>query len=639
MRMTKSTAEESRRLRGWRANGVALVLAALFVVAFSWLMFRKHSAFNTRTYDLARFDQAIWNTLHGRLLFSTIGNQSILGNHFSPYLAVLAPLFWIWDDVRVLFVVQTVSVAVAGLFFYRMVQCRHPSLAPLALLAFYLNPTLHEVTLFEFRRDVPGMPFLAMAFYGLYARKRWLMAVGLGLALLCKEDVGFIVLMVGFYLLVFAHDPKWGIPTMLFGGAWVVVVSLWVIPLFAAAKGGQSVYPQLYYFDYLGSSYDEIAGTLLRQPMVLFQRLFSLERLLAVGRVLLPLGFVLPFLAPEWLLICLPSMAYMLMSNEPTIYRLEEWHPAFVLPVLFAASAVGLGRVSQRWAKWLVVGLVVATGMGYLLYSPAPLGGRYDPSLYSVTEHHRLAEQVVAAVPADASVAALALYVPHLSHREHIYHYPWIVIGRENTDYLLLDRRSNPYPFTSDDLNEEIDNLLADPGYSVEVDADGVYLFGKRACDAPKTCSGTFPVGRTIGRSMYLLGAEVAAQGSAGLLCSVGRAPIELAPGQQIRVDLYWQAVATPGAERTVSVRIVDSAGVLVAQHDGWPGQGKKPTSWWQEGWRIRDVHYLSISPEAQPGPATLEVLVYDSQSQDIVPYEDGSEVTTVCDVALLPQP
>ncbi len=637
--MIKSTAEESRRLWDWWANGAAIVLTVLFVVVFSWLMFRKHGAFNTRTYDLARFDQAIWNTLHGRFLFSTIGNQSILGNHFSPFLAALAPLFLVWDDVRVLFVVQTVSVAVAGLFLYKMVRCRHPSLAPLALLAFYLNPTLHEVTLFEFRRDVPGMPFLAMAFYGLYSRKRWLMMVGLGLALLCKEDVGFIVFMVGFYLLVFARDWKWGIPTMVLGGAWVVVVSLWVIPAFAPAKNGPSVYPQLYYYDYLGSSYQAVADTLLRQPMVLFQRLFSLERLLALGRVLLPLGFVLPFLAPEWLLICLPSMAYMLMSNEPTIYRLEEWHTAFVLPVFFAAIAVGLGRISERWARWLVLALLVSTGLGYLLFSPAPLGGKYDPALYKVTEHHRLADQVIAAVPAKASVATQALYVPHLSHREQIYHYPWIVIGLENTDYLVLDRHSNPYPFTPDGINEEIDNLLADPGYVVELEADGIYLFRRRVCGALGPCNGTFPVNRTIDHSMYLLGVEVAVQDQAGLLRPVGNAPIELIPGQQLRVDLYWQAVAVPNAERTVSVRIADSSGALVAQHDGWPGQGKKPTSWWQEGWKIRDVHYLAISPEARPGSASLDVLVYDSHSQDIVPYEDGSKVTTVCEVSLLPRP
>ena len=138
---------------------------------------------------------------------------------------------------------------------------------------------------------------------------------------------------------------------------------------------------------------------------------------------------------------------------------------------------------------------------------------------------------------------------------------------------------------------------------------------------------------------MALRRVEVAILSSDGLYRTVDQSMVEVKPGQQMRVSLYWEALDAVRAERTVSVRVAGPSGALVAQYDTMPGQGKKPTSWWQEGWRIRDVHYLAVSPEAQPGSATLDVLVYDSQSQDIVPYEDGSKVATVCDVAVLPQP
>ncbi len=151
----------------WWVNQSAYLLAFLFFVVCSWLMFQKHAAFNTRTYHFARFDQAIWNTLHGRLLFSTLLNMSVLGNHFSPFLASLSPLFLIWNNARMLFVAQAVSVAVAGIFLYKTVRVKHAALAPWFLLAFYLNPAIHEITLFEFRRGAPAMPFLAAALYAL----------------------------------------------------------------------------------------------------------------------------------------------------------------------------------------------------------------------------------------------------------------------------------------------------------------------------------------------------------------------------------------------------------------------------------------------------------------------------------------
>jgi uncharacterized membrane protein len=619
-----------RKLATWWTEWGACALAALFVLASSALMFRKHASFNTRTYDLARFDQAIWNTLHGRFLYSSIREMSILGNHFSPFMALLSPLFLIWNDVRVLFLAQTVSVAVCGLFLYRLVRIRYAALAPWFLLAFYLNPALHETTIFEFRRVVLAMPFLGMALYALYTRRRALMAIGLGLALLCKEDVGLVVIMVGLYLLLFEREWRWGVPTALIGAVWVVGISLWVIPLFAGPQSNPDVYPQLYYFDFLGDSYDEIVANLRRDPLLLVRHVFEIERGRALLRAFLPLGLVLPFLAPGWVLICVPTMAYLLISNEPRLYRFETWHLATVLPVLFAAVGVGLGRLPDKWARWATGLLLAAAVAGYMLYSPGPLGGTYEAVLYEVTAHHRVAAKIIDVVPEGASVGALARYVPHLAHRQYVYHYPWVDLGIENLDVILLDRYANPYPFTPDELNAEIDNKVADPHYIVELEADGIYLFRQGGPPLP-----SFSVNAVAGGTMRLERVEVAPGDEDGIYRTASMAPVELQPGQEVRVSLYWEALDTPHAERTVSVRIADASGRLVAQHDSLPGGGKKPTSWWEKGWAIRDVYYLRILPDAPPGPGRLDVLVYDSGTGQVVRFGDGSQAITVAPVEL----
>jgi uncharacterized membrane protein len=632
---TRHKAFSRRSIAGWWIRYAAYAQSVLFCVVSGTLLILKHDSFHTQALDLAKFDQAIWNTLRGRFLFTTVQNYTILGNHFSPLMALLSPLFLVWSDVRVLFLVQSIGLAVSGLLLSKIVQSKHPALAPWFLLAFYLNPALHEVALVEFRRVTLAVPFLALALYALYTRKRVLMTVGLIFALLCKENIALIVFMVGLCLIVFERDWRWGLPLATAGIVWVVVVTLWVIPAFRPSNKS-FVYPQLNYFGLKGSSYQEIWAQVMSDLGRMIQNTlgsaFDRKGLLALWRVFLPLGFVLPFLSVDWALIVVPSLAYMLLSVAPAMHALENWYMASILPGLFAAVAVSLTRCSARWAGRLTAVLLAATIVGYVLFSHAPLGGQYEPELYQVTEHHRLASQAVDAIPDDAKVAAQDPFVPHLSHREHIYLYPWVSIKLEDLDYILLDRNAHPYPLQSNEMDEQINNLLADVSYSVELEADGIYVF--RSADSREN---TFEVNATVDETMRLDHVEVAVCGEDGFLRAVGQEPVELGQGEVLRVSLYWKALAAPGAERTISVRILDSSGALVAAHDSLPGMGNKPTSWWQEGWEIRDVYYLTIPPEAQLGPGSLTVLVYDTYSYETLPFSGGTKALGICEVRIVP--
>jgi hypothetical protein len=247
--------------------------------------------------------------------------------------------------------------------------------------------------------------------------------------------------------------------------------------------------------------------------------------------------------------------------------------------------------------------------------------------LYAVTEHHRLAAEIMRSIPEGAAVATQPRYVPHLAHREQIYHYPWIDAGVENMDFILLDRRSNPYPFTRDELDARIDELLANPDLPIWLEADGIYLFDTRGK--------TYHLGHVLENSMQLVSAEVAVQNERGILSLPGMEDVQLDCGDQVRVSLHWSAVAAPQAERTISVRLVDDEGHLIAQHDGRPARGTKPTSWWQPGWQVRDVHYLTVPESTPSGMASLQLLVYDSYSLEVITFEDGQAAIEILPVTI----
>ena len=598
-------------------------MALSFVIVSFGLMNARHSAFNTRTYDFARFAQAIWNSLHGRFLFETITYGSILGNHFSPIMALASPFVVLFQSERVLFLIQAVNAAATGLILYRLFQQQqpqHPHLALWFLLAYYLNPALHGVTLFEVRRIAFGMPFLALGLYGLGTHRRGMMIFGLAVAMLAKESVSLYVATVGFYLLLVEKDWRWGLGMMMLGAAWLVGISFYVIPQFSAAEGHEFIYPQLYYFSHLGGSYGEIAGAILRAPIDVARQILGPLQLQGIGRILLPVGLILPFLEPRWIALCLPYVGLMLISSDVDMLSLDKWYPATILPVIFAAIAVGWQYIPNRWQRAAMAWLLACTAVGYALFSQAPLGGRYTAADYQMTDHDRIAMTLLETVPDNAKVAAQVHYVPHLALRADIYHYPWIRIGEDTIDYFVLDRKAPAYPFDEQGINEAITNKVADPSVTVVAEADGIYVLRSTGEPLP-----AHAIDRTAEDAIHLERVEIAIADQDGRYHSTMADPIVVLPGDSLRVTLYWEALAAPEAERTVSVRLTDAGGGFVAQHDSIPGAGSKPTSWWQAGWKIRDVYYLTIPADVPPTAGFLDIVLYDTYTLEIVPFAGSS--------------
>jgi len=79
-------------------------------------------------------------------------------------------------------------------------------------------------------------------------------------------------------------------------------------------------------------------------------------------------------------------------------------------------------------------------------------------------------------------------------------------------------------------------------------------------------------------------------------------APPPYAPGQTLRLQLYWLAQQRPAEDYTVFVHLLDAAGQLVAQQDNPPVRGTRPTSTWEPGAVIVDPYDLSIPGDAVPG-------------------------------------
>ncbi len=95
---------------------LALIIIA-YALYFSWYALNRHNTLNSYAADLSLIDQPMWNTVSGSFMELTWGNrqQPRLAEHFEVILLPLSLLFFLWDDVRILLIAQSLALALGAL--------------------------------------------------------------------------------------------------------------------------------------------------------------------------------------------------------------------------------------------------------------------------------------------------------------------------------------------------------------------------------------------------------------------------------------------------------------------------------------------------------------------------------------------
>jgi hypothetical protein len=89
--------------------------------------------------------------------------------------------------------------------------------------------------------------------------------------------------------------------------------------------------------------------------------------------------------------------------------------------------------------------------------------------------------------------------------------------------------------------------------------------------------------------------------------------PVQVRPGDEMTVRLYWRAFGPADKNYTVFVHLLDENGQLIGKKDAPPLNGQAPTETWEAGEYVSDEYVFVINPSAPAGAATLELGMYDS--------------------------
>jgi hypothetical protein len=109
------------------------------------------------------------------------------------------------------------------------------------------------------------------------------------------------------------------------------------------------------------------------------------------------------------------------------------------------------------------------------------------------------------------------------------------------------------------------------------------------------------------------------------VLTGAGLERAQYAPGESIRIDLAWRAVAAVARDYTVflHLRRVDDD-LQIAAFDGAPANGSRPTSGWRTGEVVVDRRGITVPDNAAPGHYRLITGLYTFPGFDRLSRDDG---------------
>jgi uncharacterized membrane protein len=514
------------------------LMALAFVVFFSAYLFAKHDAYQTFGEDLGIMDQALWNTVHGAVLHQTIcnsvsdanclGDVSRLGIHFEPIMFPISLLYLIAPSPKTLQLLQAIVVATGAFPAYWIASRRlRSSLAGVAFAAVYLLfPALQAAVTYDFHAVTLSAAFLMFALYFMLTRNNVGLFIACLLALSTKEQMPVDVAMIG--LSIALLQRRWRVGLSLIGVA-VVWLGIALLVMHVASPLGHS--PTAGRYAYLGDSPTKAVLYVLTHPLqVLREHVLDPGGIYYLRSLLSPVGY-LPLLSPLTLLIAGPAIAINVLSSYGAMRSGIYQYNADIVPVLVLAAiesvallvaasgwlAARVGPVAGRafdgrrvvlpdWAvrpRGVTVSRVVLAALTLLVlffgvheqqghgYLPFSTGFVWPQA----TAHTRLADELLAKIPDNASVSAQADLVPHVSHRRAIYQFPY---RAADSDYVFLDVTGDLYPYTEQPLAyfQQVQALLDTRAFHVAAAEDGYLLLARGpAADGSIADASTLPQG------------------------------------------------------------------------------------------------------------------------------------------------
>jgi uncharacterized membrane protein len=460
----------------------------------------------------------------------------LLGDHFQPIVAVIAPFFRVFPSAATLLVAQALLAALSVLAVSQVAREKlgvGPSRA--IAVAYGLSWGLQQMIEFDFHEIAFAVPLLAFSLSAL-VRGRIKAAVWWALPLVfVKEDQGFTVAAIGLYMIIAGLSAKMPKPTttagpdtfddladpgtlagpdpgtlagpegfgehadpyglrlrggqflLIWGFAWSFLAIGVIIPHFNPA----------HHYDYWSDGGILAPGGHL-SVLGLVKQLGHAwpDKLQTVTMLLLPTAFIA--VRSPLVLIAVPSLVLRFMSTDSSFWGTLWHYNATLMPVVFIAAVDALARIRAAmdpdapgaFASWAsgrrgprraILAGAQRYGAAMMLAITIPLAFQFPLSNLWNVQTYRISPQVAAAQAAMAKVRAgatvqttLDLLAP-LAARTDTF---WIgSSGNPRTQYIVFDGRNSDYTPAITNVPAFIAELYPGHEYTQIFESSDIYVF------------------------------------------------------------------------------------------------------------------------------------------------------------------
>ena len=431
---------------------------------------------------------------------------NLLGDHFQPIVALLAPFFRVFPSSATLVVGQAVLIA-ASVFPVSQLAREKLGVGPARAIAvaYGFSWGLQQLPQFDFHEIAFAVPLLAFSLSAL-ARGQTKAVVWWALPLVfVKEDQGFTVAAIGIYLIVAGLRAKvpepWdpadaagrgrmtaGLVLLIWGFAWSFVAIGVIIPHFNPTHVYQ------YWSDggiMAPGGHPSVLG-LIRQLLHAWP-----DKLQTLVMLLLPTAFIA--LRSPITLIAIPSLLLRFISTNSAFWGTYWHYNATVMPILFIAAIDALVRIgaamdvdpaasgpagwaSGRQGPWPAAlagarryGAAMMVAIAVPLAFQFPLSQLWNAQTYRISPHVAAAQAAMAQVPDGASVLTTLDLLAPLAARADTY---WIGnSGNPQTQYIVFDGLNSDYSPAIKDVPAFIASLYPLHTYTEIFSSGDVYVF------------------------------------------------------------------------------------------------------------------------------------------------------------------
>ncbi|GAA2237051.1 DUF2079 domain-containing protein [Kitasatospora cystarginea] len=460
------SAESRTQLTWW----IWALAVALFFV-YMLLSLRIHQRILSNSYDLGVFEQAVRSYAEGHLPVSELKAPGfpVLGDHFSPVLALLAPLYRLWPSAMALLVAQAALVAssVLPLTCWARRTLGSPAAAVIGV-CYGLSWGLASGVGYDFHEVAFAVPLLACSLSAL-GSGRLRAAVWWALPLLLvKEDLGVTVAVIG-VLVARRGGGRLGFGTVM-AGLTGTVLGLAVL----SALSPDGVMAHWFLPDGSGGGRGGPAGLLFQGTIGMITPDTKVMTLLLV---LAPTLFLA--LRSSLLWTAVPTLLWRFASGLSPHWGTGFHYSLVLMPIVFAAFVDALNLRSSHPASVRRY-LAGSAAITCLLLPQFPFWQLVQSATWRSDPRVAVAHSLMNRIPDGATVQASTFLVPQLTNRTSVSLFGWAA-SRPDPQWIMVDTRmpmNKRWPLSIPDEQAALGRALSH-GYRTVAAEDGFVLLNR----------------------------------------------------------------------------------------------------------------------------------------------------------------